>query len=504
MTERVKLVRIVKHFGGVHALRGVDFDCRSGEVHSLIGENGAGKSTLMRVLGGEHRPDAGEGWIEGEKLAFGDPRATRAQGVTVIHQELALAPDLTVAENIFLGELSAFISWGDLKRRARALIERLGFDIDPGRRVGALAVAHQQVVEIAKALSREVKVIVFDEPTAVLSTQDAGRLHRVIAGLRAAGVAVVYISHRLDEVMTISDRVTVMRDGEVVGTREARTLTIEQAIRMMVGRPMAAMFPAKPARVLGEERLGVSGLNSARAGRGVKLRDINLSVRAGEIVGLGGLVGAGRTEVARAIFGADPRDSGEIRVNGRPVRIRAPNDAVKAGLCLVPEDRKVQGAVLSLPIRVNTTMARITDVSAAFGFLRVTRERALVSELGRQLRLKAASIEAPVSSLSGGNQQKVVLAKWFHAGGDAIILDEPTRGVDVGAKAEIYSLIFKLAEEGKAVLVISSEHQELFGLCDRVLVMGEGRLRGQLEPGDYSEEKLLAMAMTNSHDEVRA
>ena len=491
MAELARLTAITKSFGGVHALRGVDFDVQSGEVHALIGENGAGKSTLMRVLGGEMSPSGGEVRIGGKPFEFRDPRAARAMGIAVIHQELALAPDLSVAENIFLGELSQVISWSGLRRRARDLIRSLGFDIDPGRRVGSLAVAHQQVVEIAKALSRKIKIIVFDEPTAVLSTQDAERLHMIIAKLRSEGVGVVYISHRLEEVLAISDRVTVMKDGEVVGTTAAKGLTIDAAIRMMVGRPMAALFPEKRDRTIGEERLGVRDLRAGRLVRGV-----TFSVRAGEIVGLGGLVGSGRTEVARVIFGADPREGGEIRVNGRPAKVRSPKDAVNAGICLVPEDRKLHGVVLDAPIRVNATMARLSAVVNRFGFLRSGLERALVMDLGRSLRLKASTIEAPVSTLSGGNQQKVVLAKWFHAGGDVIVLDEPTRGVDVGAKSEIYGLVLRLAEAGKAVLVISSEHQELFGLCDRVLVMGEGRLRGELRPPDYSEENLLSLAIS--------
>ena len=491
MAELARLTAITKSFGGVRALRGVDLDLRAGEVHALIGENGAGKSTLMRVLGGEMVPNSGEIRIDGERVDFRNPHDARAQGIAIIHQELALAPDLSVAENIFLGELSRVISWSDLRRRAGELIDRLGFEIDPSRRVGSLAVAHQQVVEIAKALSRKLKIIVFDEPTAVLSTQDAERLHAIIRKLRDEGVGVIYISHRLDEILRVADRVTVMKDGQVVGTKTAADITIDEAIRMMVGRPMAALFPEKGPREIGETRLEARGL---RAGRLV--RDVGFSVRAGEIVGLGGLVGAGRSEVARVIFGADRLESGTIALNGRDIKVRSPKDAVEAGICLVPEDRKLQGVVLDAPIRVNATMARLSAVVNRFGFLRNAVERRLVDALGASLKLKAANIESPVSSLSGGNQQKVVLAKWFHAGGDVVILDEPTRGVDVGAKSEIYGVVFRLAEAGKAVLIISSEHQELFGLCDRVLVMGEGELRGELFPPDYSEENLLSLAIS--------
>jgi ribose transport system ATP-binding protein len=493
MTELARLTAIAKSFGGVRALRGVDFDVQSGEVHALIGENGAGKSTLMRVLGGEMPPNSGEIRVDGKITELHGPRAARAHGIAIIHQELALAPDLSVAENIFLGELSGVISWGALRRRAAELIASLGFDIDPGRRVSSLAVAHQQVVEIAKALSRKVKIIVFDEPTAVLSAQDAARLHEIIGRLRAEGVGVVYISHRLEEILSISDRVTVMKDGQVVATKPAAELTIDAMIRMMVGRPMAALFPEKGPRTIGEERLAVRDLQAGRLVRGV-----TFSVRAGEIVGLGGLVGSGRTEVARVIFGADPLESGVILLDGKEEKIRSPKDAVEAGVCLVPEDRKGQGVVLDAPVRINVTMARLSVVVNRFGFVRQALERKLVGDLAGSLKLKASRIDAAVSTLSGGNQQKVVLAKWFHAGGNVIILDEPTRGVDVGAKSEIYAIVLKLAEAGKAVLVISSEHQELFGLCDRILVMGEGQLRGELKPTDYSEERLLSLAISGS------
>jgi ribose transport system ATP-binding protein len=493
MTELARLTAIAKSFGGVHALRGVDFDVQSGEVHALIGENGAGKSTLMRVLGGEMPPSGGEIRIYGKKTELHGPRAARAHGIAIIHQELALAPDLSVAENIFLGELSGVISWSALRRRAAELIASLGFDIDPTRRVSSLAVAHQQVVEIAKALSRKVKIIVFDEPTAVLSAQDAERLHEIIGRLRAEGVGIVYISHRLEEILSISDRVTVMKDGQVIATEAASELTIDAMIRMMVGRPMAALFPEKGPRTIGEERLAVRDLQAGRLVRGV-----TFSVRAGEIVGLGGLVGSGRTEVARVIFGADPLESGAILLDGKEAKIRSPKDAVRDGVCLVPEDRKGQGVVLDAAIRINATMARLSAVVNRLGFIRQALERKLVNELAVSLRLKASRIDAPVSTLSGGNQQKVVLSKWFHASGNVIILDEPTRGVDVGAKSEIYGIILKLAEAGKAVLVISSEHQELFGLCDRILVMGEGQLRGELKPPDYSEERLLSLAISGS------
>jgi ribose transport system ATP-binding protein len=493
MSDLVRLHAISKSFGGVHALKAVDFDIRPGEVHALLGENGAGKSTLMRILGGEMAPSEGRIEVAGQTVNFKDPRDAKARGIVVIHQELALAPDLTVAENVFLGELPSFISHAALRSRARALIDRLGFKIDPARVVGTLSVAHQQVVEIAKALSGEIKIIVFDEPTSVLSSQDADRLHQIIADLRAKGVGIVYISHRLDEVFQVADRITVLKDGAKVATVNASEVNTEKVIRMMVGRQLSAMFPPRAERTLGPEVLRVENLNAGR-----RVRNVSFSVRAGEIVGLGGLVGSGRTEVARLIFGADHMDSGLMHYKGKPLHPRSPRDAVKVGIGLLPEDRKQQGVVLEKSIRSNVTMSRLSAVVNALGFLRQGEERKLVTKLGESLRLKASSIDAPVTSLSGGNQQKVVLAKWFHADGDMIILDEPTRGVDVGAKTEIYSLVNRLAESGKAVLVISSEHQELFGLCDRVIAMGGGAVQGELMPDDYSEERLLGLAFAGS------
>ncbi|MBE7182802.1 MAG: sugar ABC transporter ATP-binding protein [Methylobacterium mesophilicum] len=491
MTELVRLQGIRKSFGGIHALRGVDFSLKAGEVHALLGENGAGKSTLMRVLGGEHQPDSGAIVMDGAPVELRGPMDAMKKGVVVIHQEMALASDLSVAENIFLSEIPNIVSWKSLNRRARELIERLGFDIKPNEMVRDLSVAYQQVVEIAKALSRNARIIVFDEPTAVLSGQDAERLLGIIDGLRRQGVGVVYISHRLDEVFRIADRMTIMKDGASVETVERSAVEIPDVIRMMVGRPLSALFGEDVAREPGPELLRVEKLS-----RGVRVRDVSLSVRAGEIVGLGGLVGAGRTELVQLIFGADRRESGKIFVEGKEIDPSHPKDAVRAGIGLVPESRKEQGVVLDFPIRVNATMARLSPLVNLFGVVRRSAERSAVKALSDRLRIRAASMDAPVSSLSGGNQQKVVLAKWFHAGGRVLIFDEPTRGVDVGAKTEIYSLIKSLAAEGRAVLVISSEHLELFGLCDRVLVMREGRLTGSLLPADYSEENMLKLAMT--------
>jgi ribose transport system ATP-binding protein len=500
MTPLLELDAISKSFAGIAALTRVNFALMPGEVHALVGENGAGKSTLMRVLGAEMWPDEGTVSIGGETVRLTGPMDAIRRGVSIIHQEMALAPDLSVAENIFLGELPACIGWSDLRRRAGELIARLGFDISPSALVTDLSVAHQQVVEIAKALSRNARVIVFDEPTAVLSMGDAERLLGIIRNLRAEGVGVVYISHRLDEVFAISDRISVLKDGRNVDTVLPGDITVDGLIRMMVGRPLSQLFGHKPETVIGDDALRVENLELPGGIGGV-----SFTLRRGEIVGLGGLVGSGRTEVARAIFGADPIASGTMTLAGTPYRPRSPRQAVARGVNLVPEDRKRQGIVLDMGIGKNMTMANSAPVTR-MGFFRPGRERQVIRDLIASLRVKLDHPRDPVSSLSGGNQQKVVLAKWFHSGGDVVILDEPTRGVDVGAKTEIYSLIHTMAAEGKAVLVISSEHAELFGLCDRVLVMGEGRLRGELALDDYTEEKLLTLSMAGGQGkwEIRA
>ena len=493
MQSLVELVDITKSFDGIRALSHVNFDLKKGEVHALVGENGAGKSTLMRVLGGEMRPETGHVAIEGEQVRLSGPTDAIRRGISIIHQEMALAPDLSVAENIFLGELPAGINWRDLNRRAQALIARLGFNISPGTTVSDLSVAHQQVVEIAKALSRNAKVMVFDEPTAVLSMGDAQRLLDIIRNLRDQGVGIVYISHRLDEVFAISDRISVLKDGANVDTVTTGSVDVDGLIRLMVGRPLSQLFGDKPDTTIGETVLKVDSLVLPNG-----VRNVSFEVRQGEVLGLGGLVGSGRTEVARAIFGADPISSGTMLLNGEPYRPRSPKQAVKRGIGLVPEDRKGQGLVLNMAIRENATMAWTKPVTTILGFFNPAKERAAVRKLIDTLRIKLGDMSDPASSLSGGNQQKVVLAKWFHAEGNLIILDEPTRGVDVGAKIEIYSLIHRLAAEGKAVIVISSEHLELFGLCDRVLVMGDGELRGELAPDQFSEENLLSLSMAGS------
>ena len=494
----LEMRNVSKTFGGVKALRNVDLDVRSGEIHALMGENGAGKSTLMKILSGAYSPDRGsEIRIGGRPVAISDPLAAKAQGISIIYQELALSANLTAAENIFLGrELRS--RYGTIDRRrmvesADGVLKRLGATFGARDAVATLTLADRQLVEIARAVHFDARILIMDEPTTTLSERETERLFAVVRQLRSDGRSIVYISHRMSEVYELSDRVSVLRDGAYVGTLDRGAINPATVVRMMVGRDLSAFY--KKEHDAGRQGAGAAVLKLRDIGDGRRVRGCSFEVRKGEVLGLAGLVGAGRTELARLIFGADPLDRGEILLRGKAMKFASPRDAVKAGIGLVPEDRKQQGVVLDNPIKVNATMARMSPVTTALGFLRKGRETKLVEDLGRSLRLKSAGVDAPVSSLSGGNQQKVVLAKWFHAGGDVIILDEPTRGVDVGAKTEIYALVNKLAGNGKAVLVISSEHQELFGLCDRVLVMGEGELRGELAPESFGEENLLSMAM---------
>mgnify|MGYP000176843531 CR=1 FL=1 len=484
MTALIQLENITKTFAGVHALTDVDFDLKAGEVHALVGENGAGKSTLMRVLGGEMRPNAGRTLIEGEEIRLAGPTDAIRRGISVIHQEMALAPDLSVAENIFLGALPQGINWSRLNERARILIERLGFQISPRAQVADLAVAHQQVVEIAKALSRDVKAIVFDEPTAVLASGDAERLLEIIKGLRAEGVGIVYISHRLDEIYKIADRITVMKDGQRVGTVTPASTPVEDLIRMMVGRPLSQLFGDKPETTIGEEVLRIDGLTLPNG-----VRDVSFSIRRGEVVGLGGLVGSGRTEVARAIFGADRITGGAMHLKGAPYSPRSPRHAVKQGVGLVPEDRKSQGVVLDMEIRKNATMASTGPITRA-GFFRPSAERGVVERLIQSLRIKLGSMNDPVSSLSGGNQQRIVLAKWLATEPKLLILDSPTVGVDVGARAGIFEIVKELAGQGMAILLISDETPEVYFNADRVLLMRDGELVDEFVPAKTDLETM--------------
>ncbi|MCC7491047.1 MAG: sugar ABC transporter ATP-binding protein [Fimbriimonadaceae bacterium] len=482
---------IRKQYPGVLALDGVDFDLCAGEVHALIGENGAGKSTLMKILAGAEQADQGEVLLDGQPLQLASPLEGIRAGLSIIYQEFCLVPSMSVEENIFLGRepttALGLIRWREMRRRAIELLQRLDAQVDAAALVETLSVAQQQMVEIAKAVSVEARVIAMDEPTAALTEHEIERLFALIAALKAQGVGIIYISHRLDEVETLADRVTVLRDGKWVSTDPRGALDRAEIIRRMVGRPLTQQFPVRASQP-GEVALAVRGLSR----RGV-LHDITFEVRRGEVVALAGLVGAGRTEVARAIFGADPIDGGSLSIAGRPLRPRHPTDAVRAGVGLVTEDRKAQGLVLQMAVRENNTLANLGAVSRG-GFIQFAQERRVAESFVASLDIRTPSVEQTVRNLSGGNQQKVVLAKWLFTDAQVLIFDEPTRGIDVGAKAEIYELMNDLAARGVAILMISSELEEVLGMADRVLVMHEGRIAGELPRAAATPEAVMHLA----------
>ncbi|MBE7210053.1 MAG: sugar ABC transporter ATP-binding protein [Gluconacetobacter diazotrophicus] len=473
----------------------MDLDLRRGEMHALAGENGAGKSSLIRLLAGIHRPDAGRMELDGRPYAPAAPIDAIRAGIRVVHQEFNLLPALSVAENLLFERLprrgGAFVDRTRMEERARELLDLVGLDeVSPRTPVERLGIAQMQLVEIARALSTDGQVLVLDEPTATLTPREAGRLFEQIHALKARGMTLVYVSHHLAEIFALCDRVTVLRNGRKVDTLRTADTESGAVVRLMIGRALATQAPMSGHR-LGAEALRVEGLRPRGAPAGGEL---DFAVREGEIVGLAGLVGAGRTEAVRAIFGADVPDGGRVLVNGRPVRIRAPRDAVRAGICLATENRKEEGLLLPMAGRVNATLARIGLVSRA-GFLRGTAEKRAAARMGDELGVRWSGPEQPVVQLSGGNQQKVVLAKWL-MGEQArvIILDEPTRGIDVGAKAEIYALLGGLAAKGRAILVVSSELPELMHLCDRIVVLSRGRMAGEVERVAFDEERILQLA----------
>ncbi|WP_344874155.1 sugar ABC transporter ATP-binding protein [Nonomuraea antimicrobica] len=492
----LSLRNVSKSFGAVQALRDVRLDLRAGEVHGLVGENGAGKSTLVKILAGAHPADTGTLRAGGAELTFAGPADARAAGIAVIYQEPTLFPDLPVAENVFMGRqpLRSLrrIDAGAMHEGAAGLFARLGVRLDPGRPARGLSIADQQLVEIAKALASDARILIMDEPTAALSGVEVERLFSVVRSLRDAGAAVLFISHRFDEIFALCHRITVMRDGRRVSTDPAADLTVDELVRRMVGREVSTLYP-EPAQstvdtAVGEPRLEVRGLTR----HGV-FADVGFAVRAGEIVALAGLVGAGRSEVARALFGIDRPDAGEVLLDG--VRL-PPGDtaaAIAAGLALVPEDRRQQGLVMELSVARNATLTRRWSLSR-LGLLLGGRERAAAREWAGRLRIKSARLTDPVSTLSGGNQQKVVLAKWLSTKPRVLVVDEPTRGIDVGTKAEVHRLLSELAGQGVAVLMISSELPEVLGLADRVLVMHEGRLVADLPRARADEESIMYAA----------
>jgi ribose transport system ATP-binding protein len=491
-TALLEMRGVSKTFPGVKALQNVDLSLGRGEVLALLGENGAGKSTLMKVLGGAHKPDAGKILIDGKALEIHSPHDSQSAGIAIIYQEFNLVPGLTAADNIFLGQektRAGFIQRGEERRKATELFRRLEIDIDPSALCRDLTVAQQQIVEIAKALSLDARILVMDEPSAALTTREVERLYAVIRELKAQGIGVVYISHRLDEIFEVCDRISVLRDGQNVGEKPVSGVTRRSLIEMMVGRELKDEFPARESHI-GEAKLEVSGLNRGRA-----VRDVSFNVRAGEILGMTGLVGAGRTETVRLIFGADKRDSGTVVLDGRQLDIKSPSDSIRAKIGLLTEDRKLQGLVLPHSVRDNFALPNL-DWLSSFGFVKRKEEREAFGGYVESLQIKVPHQEQAAKNLSGGNQQKVVLAKWLARNCEVLIFDEPTRGIDVGAKFEIYCLMNELAAKGKSIIMISSELPEILGMSDRVLVMHEGRITGEIDDmKNASQEQIMDLAV---------
>ena len=486
----IRMEHIHKSFGGVHALNDVQIEVYPGEVHAILGENGAGKSTLIKTMTGVHQPDSGEIYLYGEPVSFGGPREAQQQGIGAIYQEPSLFPDLDIAENIMAGRQptrAGRIDWGAMHREARTLLEQLGVRLDPRTKARNLSVAQQQTVEIARALSLDAQLLIMDEPTSSLTVTEVEELFRIVRQLREAGAAIVFISHRLEELFAVADRVTILRDGKYVATREMAEVTTEDLIQMMVGRAVDELFPKQEAP-RGDPVLEVEGLSAAG-----KFEDVSFTLHAGEILGLAGLIGAGRTDVARALFGIHPVDAGSVRIDGEEVTIDNPRTAMTLGLGFVPEDRQHHGLVLPMSIAANVTLPILPRFATA-GWLHEEEARKVAVTAAQRLEVRSAGIGQKASELSGGNQQKVVLAKWLETEPRILILDEPTRGIDVGTKAAVHQLMSDLANEGVAILMISSELPEVLGMSDRILVMREGRITGEFERAAATQEKVMAAA----------
>ena len=490
-TPLLQMRGICKQYPGIQALTDAALEVRAGEVHALLGENGAGKSTLMKILSGAVRRDAGEVLLNGSPADLGDPNRARKLGISTIYQELSLVPHLTVAENIFLGKAPTrwpgVLDWPRMRREATRILADLGVSLDPDARVRSLRLAQQQMVEVARALADEARILVMDEPTSSLSEREIGQLFDAIGRLTASGVAVVYISHRMEEVFRIGQRVTVLRDGRHVATRDIVDVSVPQLVRLMANRDVSDHYPRR-AHALGEELLRVEGLGSGA------LRDVSFVLRRGEILGIAGLVGAGRTRLARAIAGADRVDRGRIVIRGTTVRIGSPADAARARIAFLPEDRKQQGLVLGLAVERNVAMSHLRALSR-FGIMDRRSERREAQQAIVDLRIRTQGPEQAVVHLSGGNQQKVVLAKWLAAHADIFIFDEPTRGIDVAARHDIYLLMNRLVEQGAGVMMISSDLPEVLGMSDRVLVMRAGAVATELAAADATETAVLQAAL---------
>ena len=486
----VRFENITKRFPGVQALDDVSLEIARGSCHALCGENGAGKSTLGKILAGIYEPDGGRLFVDGREVAFTGPRDALAAGVGMVHQELAFCANLSIAENLCLAALPSergFVERSELSKRANTMLAEIGAELDVSRPLGELTTAQQQIVQIASAVGSGARIVVFDEPTSSLSQVDAERLYELIDRLKQRGVTCIYVSHRMPEVFRLCDAVTVLRDGRHVGTRPSRELSETDLVQMMIGRAVSEYFPRPRRTAQSEELLRVDGLSLPG-----KFEDVSFTLHAGEVVGLAGLVGAGRSDVAAALFGIEPAASGSIRVGGRVASVRTPREAIELGIGLVPEDRKRQGLVQSESGLRNTSLT-ILDRLSRFSWIDRARERGIARQYFDRLRVRAPSVDTVVAGLSGGNQQKIVLARWLAAQSKILILDEPTRGVDVGAKAEIHALIGELAEQGAAILLISSELPELLNLSDRILVLRAGRMVGEVARADASQERLLRL-----------
>ena len=488
----LELRGIEKRFPGVIALKDMSFSVRRGSVHVICGENGAGKSTLMKIVSGIYQPDAGEIFVDGEKVEIDSPLTARKYRISMVTQELNYIPELTVAQSLFLGDEPrtrfGSIDWKKVYGDAKALLEREGLHYRPDTKLKELSVSDLQMLEIMKAVSREANVIIFDEPTSAITAKEVDLLFKKINELRAKGAGIVYISHRFEELYRIADEISVIRDGSHVATRPAKETNIETIIQMMVGRKLDNVYPPKPRREFGETALEVKGL-----GDDARFSNVSFNVRKGEIIGLAGLMGAGRTEVVRTVFGLDPYTAGEIRVHGRPVRIRTVPDAIRLRIAMLSEDRKRYGIVPMRSITENTGLVSL-DQFIRRGYRDAGLEKRLIDRVSNRMKVKAPNFNTPIGLLSGGNQQKVMLAKWMLCDPEILILDEPTRGIDVGAKFEIYKIIFELAQEGRAVIVISSELPELIGVCDRIYVMASGRISGELQEPEFSQEGIMRLA----------
>ena len=481
---------IRKEFPGVVALDNVSFSVKPGVIHALIGENGAGKSTLMKVLNGVYQANAGEIYINGEKVELNGVKDAQAKGISIIYQEFNLINTLSVAENIFLGRYNGkkTIAWKELKEKAATLLADLGFNFDVNKEVGKLSTAEKQLVEIAKALSLDAHIIVMDEPTSSLTEKEVDMFFPIIERLKAKGITVIYISHKLDEIYRLCDDVTIMRDGQVTGNAAVQEITRDKIIELMVGRSLDMEYPPRTAKP-GEPILEVKNLC-----RRQQLKDISFTLHRGEILGFAGLVGAGRTELAEAIFGADPADSGEIILKGESVKVRSTLQAKNLSIGMVTEDRKETGLVLPMDVTENTTITDLKSVSKGI-ILDKKAEEKVAQKYVDSLKTKTPSLHQKINNLSGGNQQKVALAKWLYSNSDVLILDEPTRGIDVGAKFDIYCLMNELTEQGKAIIMISSELPEVLGMSDRVLVMHGGQIKGELTGDDMTAEKVMKLAI---------